>query len=56
MMRKLPGGPRIRITAADKARFAEERSQLIRIATEIGPKIADYDIDTLKLPGRSLRP
>ena len=51
MMRKLPGGPRIRITPADKARFSEERSQLMRIATEIGPKIVDYDIDTLKLPG-----
>lgn len=51
MLRKLPGGPRIRIKRTDKERFTQWRSQLMRIATEIGPKIAEYDIDELRLPG-----
>ena len=51
MIRKGPGGPRIRIKKKDAARCAEHRSKLMRIASEIGPSIQEYDIDDLKLPG-----
>jgi DNA polymerase I-like protein with 3'-5' exonuclease and polymerase domains len=50
MLKKRPGGPRIRMKKEDVRRFAEHRSQMIRIASEIGPGLSDYDIDTLKLP------
>jgi hypothetical protein len=51
MQRKPPGGPIVRITRKDRARFAVHRSKMMRIAQEIGPKLSDYDIDTLRLPG-----
>ena len=51
MMRKGPGGPRVMIKKADRIRFGIMRSKLMRLASEIGPKIQDYDIDLLKLPG-----
>jgi hypothetical protein len=39
------------IKKADRIRFEVLRSKLMRVASEIGPKIQDYDIDQLKLPG-----
>ena len=52
MMRKGPGGPRVMIKKQDRIRFEALRSKLMRVATEIGPRIQEYDdIDTLKLPG-----
>ena len=50
MLKKPPGGPRIRMKKEDRRDFGESRSQMMRIATEIGPGLSDYDIDTLKLP------
>ena len=50
MLKRPPGGPRIRMRKDDLRRFAEHRSQMMRIASEIGPGLSDYDIDTLKLP------
>ena len=49
MIRKGPSGPRVMIKKADRARFEILRSKLMRVASEIGPKIQDYDIDKLKL-------
>jgi hypothetical protein len=51
MIRKGPGGPRVMIKKADRIRFEILRSKLMRVASEIGPKIQDYDIDQLMLPG-----
>jgi Domain of unknown function (DUF3854) len=51
MIRKGRGGPRVMIKKADRIRFEVLRSKLMRVASEIGPKIQDYDIDQLKLPG-----
>ena len=40
------------IKRKDRIRFEALRSKLMRVATEIGPRIQHYDdIDTLKLPG-----
>jgi DNA polymerase I len=50
MLKKAPGGPRIRIKKEDRRKFEERRSQMMRIATGIGPGLSDYDIDTLRLP------
>lgn len=50
MMKKAPGGPRVRITKTDRQEFAECRSIMMRMASEIGPSLADYDIEKLVLP------
>jgi hypothetical protein len=51
MMRKGPGGPRVMITKEDKRRFGVDRSKMMRLQSEIGPRLADYDINQLQLPG-----
>jgi hypothetical protein len=52
MQRKLPGGPWVRITPKDRARFKVHQEKMMRLAQSIGPDLRSYNVDTLRLPGQ----